>query len=285
MISLENKTDLHKKREELIKTKHTKKPTDIIIFTDYYSISATSIFLKGFQQTGGAIIVGYFGNPKIKNITRDSSINSSGGFLYSNIIPFNNLNKLGLNAQGPSFEMYSYDYQRKNPIPQEYISYPVDDHVDIYEDYSDNIYQKFIDEANRIFKKFENKCNKDNQLLLLEDSNCLNIIGDKHAHGGYICGENGEWNKTNCQAFYCDLGYYYDTYQKKCIEDVCTKSDDENNDDNNSWIFIAIIIGISFLAIILIVITFIICRRKKSKESSEKNENDRLMESNNKSVI
>ena len=46
IISIENKTDLNKKREELIKTKNTKKPTDIIIFTDYYSISATSIFLK-----------------------------------------------------------------------------------------------------------------------------------------------------------------------------------------------------------------------------------------------
>ena len=48
------------------KKKILKKPTDIIIFTDSYSYSATSGFIKGFQNTGGAIIVGYFGNPKIK---------------------------------------------------------------------------------------------------------------------------------------------------------------------------------------------------------------------------
>ena len=26
-----------------------------------------------------------------------------------------------------------------------------------------------------------------------------------------------------CKPFYCDIGYYYDTYQKKCIEDICTE--------------------------------------------------------------
>ena len=283
LINLEDKADLYKKRKEFIETKNTKKPTDIIIFTDYYSISATSIFLKGLQQTGGAIIVGYFGNPKIKNVTRDSSINYSGAFLYSHIIPFINLNESGLMTHGPSFEFYSYDYQQNNPIPLEYISYPVDEHVNIYEPYSDSIYEKFIKEANRIFKKYENECNKDNKLLLLEDNKCYYIEDDNHAHGGYVCGDNGKWNKSKCQAFYCDLGYYYDTYQKKCIEDICIKSDDDN-DDNNSWIFIAIIVGVSLLIILSKIINFITRKKRKSKESTEKNENDRLMESNNNSV-
>ena len=43
-----------------------KKPTDIIIFTDSYSFSATSAFIKGLQNIGGAVIVGYYGNPQIK---------------------------------------------------------------------------------------------------------------------------------------------------------------------------------------------------------------------------
>ena len=58
------KLDLHKKREGFINSKKAKKQTDIIIFTGYQSISATSIFLKGFQQTGRAIVIGYFGNQK-----------------------------------------------------------------------------------------------------------------------------------------------------------------------------------------------------------------------------
>ena len=278
IISIENKTDLNKKREELIKTKNTKKPTDIIIFTDYYSISATSIFLKGFQQTGGAIVVGYFGNPKIKNVTRDSSINSSGGFYYDHIIPFINLDKSGFWTFLTSFEIYNYDYQAENPIPQEYMSYPVDEHADIYEEYNESNYQKFMDEANKIFKKYETKCNKNNKLLLLEDNNCYNIEGDKHAHGGFVCGDNGEWDKMKCQAFYCDLGYYYDTYQQKCIEDLCTKTDDDNDDNNNEnddWVLIIIIIALSLS--LLIIMIFIIFMFKKKSNLSIKNDDYKIM--------
>ena len=33
---------------------HLKKPTEILIFTDSYSFSTTSYFIKGLQETGGA---------------------------------------------------------------------------------------------------------------------------------------------------------------------------------------------------------------------------------------
>ena len=39
----------------------------MIIFTDGFSYSETSLFIKETQLKGGAIIVGYGGNPKIKN--------------------------------------------------------------------------------------------------------------------------------------------------------------------------------------------------------------------------
>ena len=282
-ITLDMKLDLHKKREEFINTTKTKKPTEIIIFTDYQAISATSVFLKGFQQTGGAIVVGYFGNPK-KNEFHDSSVSSSGSYPFFWTTSFINLNNLGFETYLTTNEMYSYDYQGENPIPQEYTSYPVDEHVDIYEEYSDNIYQKFIDEANKIFEKYEKKCNKDNKFLLLEDNNCFNLKVDKHAHGGYVCGVNEEWDKTKCQAFYCDLGYYYDTYQKKCIEDFCTKNDSnsdnpEDNDDDDDfpkWALLTIIIGGSLLLLIIILLVIIICRKKnlKSEESSSENVED-----------
>ena len=42
---------------------YERKPTDIIIFTDGFSYSATSIFIKDLQETGNAIIVGYNGIP------------------------------------------------------------------------------------------------------------------------------------------------------------------------------------------------------------------------------
>ena len=141
-ISLELKLDMHQKRKELINMNNTKKPTDIIIFIDYNSISATNIFLKGLQQTGGAIIVGYFGNPKNEISIRDSGVSSSGGIDYSYLTPFKNLNELGFVIYLTAFEMYSYDYQEKNPIPQEYTSFIVDEHVDIYEEYSESNYQE-----------------------------------------------------------------------------------------------------------------------------------------------
>ena len=43
-----------------------RKPTDIIVFTDGFSYSATSIFIKDLQETGNAIIVGYNGIPSEK---------------------------------------------------------------------------------------------------------------------------------------------------------------------------------------------------------------------------
>ena len=62
-----NKTILkrHKKiREELYKLNNIKRPTDIIIFTDGISSGASSFLIKDLQERGGAIIVGYKGNPK-----------------------------------------------------------------------------------------------------------------------------------------------------------------------------------------------------------------------------
>ena len=58
--------------------KNLKNPTDIIIYTDSFCYSACSNFIKAFQNTGGAIIVGFNGNPKIKGTKEfDGSQSSS----------------------------------------------------------------------------------------------------------------------------------------------------------------------------------------------------------------
>ena len=57
------------------KAKNIRKPHEIIIFTDGFSFSATSTFIKGIQNDGGAIVVGYRGNPNIENF--DSSLSAS----------------------------------------------------------------------------------------------------------------------------------------------------------------------------------------------------------------
>jgi hypothetical protein len=115
-------------------SKNLKKPTDIIIFTDSYSYSATCGFIKGFQNTGGAIIAGYFGNPKIEGIEQfdaSQSISSIQSLQGTEI--YDHLYKLGVYAgQVTVGESFDDSYQDKNPIPREYHFDPVDTRVNIY---------------------------------------------------------------------------------------------------------------------------------------------------------
>ena len=106
-------------REEYKYNENLKKPTDIIIFTDSFSYSATCGLIKGFQNTGGAIIVGYYGNPKIKGIKYfDGSQSISSVESIQDLNLYTNLDALGFNASqvtvGESFDDSVYD---KNSIP------------------------------------------------------------------------------------------------------------------------------------------------------------------------
>ena len=65
-----DKYDFYDFRE---KAKNIRKPNEIIVFTDGFSYSATSIFIKELQINGGAIIVGYDGNPKLKEFDSSQS--------------------------------------------------------------------------------------------------------------------------------------------------------------------------------------------------------------------
>jgi len=206
-----------------------KRPTEIIIFTDGFSFSATSLFIKGFQKTGGAITVGFNGNPKLSNDLFDASQSPTSVMEFKNSTEYHNLLLVGYKINGISaFESFSYNYKNKNAIPLEYDFDPIDERVDIYNEYSDDIYQDFIDKGKEIFKKYneDKKCNKKNKKLLFDPSDgktCYNFQDDKYAHGGYECGDNGYWNEGVCKKYYCDLGYYYDLYEGKCKIDLCMK--------------------------------------------------------------
>ena len=211
-------------REEYKDNENLKKPTDIIIFTDSYSYSATCGLIKGFQNTGGAIIVGYYGNPKIKGIKYfDGSQSISSVESIQDLNLYTNLDELGFSVSqvtvGESFDDSVYD---KNPIPREYAFDPVDDRVDIYSSYSDEIYKDFIEQGKIIHDKFNNKnyCNKNNDKLLLHINECNEIEGKPHAHGGYKCQtDKNEWDTSKCQPYYCDIGYYFDQGRKECLEE------------------------------------------------------------------
>ena len=212
---------LNNLRKEYKDSPNLKKPTDIIIFTDSYSLSSASTFIKGFQDLGGAIIVGYFGNPKIEGIDLFDASQSN-----SEIQPIPDEDKsdllyLGFDIYLTTGEVFDDSFAKENPIPMEYTINPVDYRVDIYSEYNDNIYDDFIDEGIKIFSKFnvQNYCNSKNKKLILHVNNCNSITDDEHAHGGYICGDNNIWDKTKCIPYYCDIGFYFDKNQKKCIEE------------------------------------------------------------------
>jgi len=211
-----------------------KKPTDIIIYTDSFSYSATSSFIKGFQYTGGAIVVGFNGNPKIGIEQFDGSQSPASVTSFEFSDEYKNLDKLGIVVSGITFaETYDDYYIQKNPIPREYLLDPVDERVDIYEPYTDDTYQLFIDKAQELFKKYneDGECNVKNKKLLLDPNNgvdCYKFSDDQFAHGGYLCGDDGKWTKT-CKKYYCDIGYYYNQYKGVCERDIC--ANDEGEED------------------------------------------------------
>ena len=212
---------LEKIREKNFEKDNLKKSTDILIYTDSFCFSAGSGFIKAFQNTGGAIIVGFNGNPKIDKNEFDGSQSSSSVSAFKDE-EYYNLESLGYNIIGITYsESFDDSYKNINPIPREYTVDIVDERVPIYGPYSDDLYNDFINEAEKIFQKYEikNECNKNNPRLLLDDKNCE--LKDKRK-GGHPCGEDGKWDITKCEAYYCELGYYYDQIKKECVLDICT---------------------------------------------------------------
>ena len=234
-----NSSDLkeHKKRrQKYFSFDKLKRPTDIIIFTDTFSFSATSFFIKGLQETGSAIIVGYFGNPKCEEVM-DASQSPSFVGTFANSKIYKDLLDVGFLIGGVTiYETYNYTYQNKNPIPREYLINPVDETVDIFEAYDDNLYDKFMQKAKDIFKKYneDKECNPNNLDLLYDPNNkqeCYIFENDVHAHGGYECDTNTSKWSDQCKPYYCDIGYYFDKVQNKCILDICTEKEDEDESD------------------------------------------------------
>ena len=220
-----DKKIMEKRRKEFLSKGKTRKPTDIIVFTDGYSFSCASVFIKDLQIHGSAIIVGY--NSKPGNDTKfDSSMSSSSiqHFKYQENVK--KLNDLGF-AVGISFEAL-FDPNDKNlpKTPQEFLIFPIDELSGIHQKFNPwnvAINEIFINESKRIFKKYnENgECNPDNKYLYYETSECDSIIKIDKAHGGYVCGTDGKWNKTNCIASYCDEGYILNHEKTECIKNPC----------------------------------------------------------------
>ena len=102
----------------------------------------------------------------------------------------------------------------------EFEKIPIDERANLYNKYDDSRYQEFIDEAKKIFNKYNNEnCNSENKNILLLSEEC-DIALNPNTHGGYECGDNNKWSDI-CVPLYCDIGYYFDIVKKECVEDPC----------------------------------------------------------------
>ena len=235
-------------KKKLIKNK--RKPTEILIFTDSYSASAASLFCKSLQNEGGAIIVGYHGNPK-SDIVFDSSQH------FSTIITWSNLKKIEEEATNKLDELgvkftqicITNNYLNYNnlKVPEEFNIIPVDEVSNIYETFDKyKNYDLFIKTGKNYLEKYKTECNKNNNKLVLFNEKCI-INGDIYAHGGHGCGIDSKWDMNKCIPIYCDDGYFFDNIENKCIKDPCYIK--ENYSSNSSYIK-----SIKFLFLIIVFI-------------------------------
>ena len=130
-----------------------KRSTDILIYTDGFSFSATSYFIKGFQNTGGAIIVGYNGNPKIEGTKEFDGSQSPSAVSSFDVEEYYNLLRHGYGLVRITYsESYDDSYKKKEeaPIPREYKVDLIEERVPIYSSYDDSLYDEFISQAEKI---------------------------------------------------------------------------------------------------------------------------------------
>ena len=74
------------------------------------------------------------------------------------------------------------------------------------------------------------------------------------------CSKNGYWG-NECKPYYCDSGYYFDTYEKICKKDKC-KSTYENS-NLLMFIIISIIIVVLLICLSFIGSYYCCCRKKE----------------------
>ena len=224
-FNIYEKKIMERKRVEFLETKNTKKPTEVLVFTDGASFSCGGDFIRGLQVYGYGIIVGFNSRPGLKKSEFDSSQSNSGVEKFDHSKYAQSLKELGFIPRITYTQKFDPNDKDSPKIPMEFKIYPVDEIANIYLEYEDDEYDRFIEEAKIIFNKYNDldngKCNPDNKNLFYETNLCDSKLEIDKAHGGYLCGTDGKWNKSNCIAAYCDQGFILSDDRTECVRDPC----------------------------------------------------------------
>ena len=251
-----NQTKIEKIKKNL---KHKRKPDEIVILTDGFAYSATSIFLKNAYKSGAGIIIGYNGNPTLPDNIFDISQSPSAIFsleYYKNIYPemYEKMNRDLIGLTGITCIASFHEFQESH-IPQEYDVQIPDKRIKIFHPYDDTYYQTFIEEAIKVLDYYKENCNPNNKIFVKLSDECK---FDNHLHGGFRCGSDSKWNKSDCVPAYCDTGYYYNRLSNSCI----VYPMEGNGKNGKTWLYIVIGASAAGVIIIVIVVLLIICYKK-----------------------
>ena len=265
--------------------KNKRKPTDILIYTDGNTRSFSSLLIKSLQYYGGGIVVGYFGIPNKTDIPFDSAQSTSElipqeQFLLKSQGYKELYEKYNISIEMPDTPYFYGDFYFKNPL--EYSVTPIDERVEIYQDFNYETYQVFIDEAKKILEKYKTKCNPKNKKLVFVTYECDNKFEYNDTHGVYECGDDGKWTKK-CIPSYCDDGYVFSYTRNKCVS-IMEKVDLSHmivkqliKYQMNSYYFYQICLLIIILILFGSFLYFSIFRKNKFKKSKDKEYGEELI--------
>ena len=212
-----------------------RKPTEILVYTDGYSFSAASLFLNYLQRSGGGIIASYMGNPNLINdkpfdISQSPSPIFNSKILkifsenYNNLLSLNERNEIEdedeWEIEMPGIQTF-YNNSKVNLSALEYEVTLPDENSQIYQIFDAETYNKFLSKSKEIFEKYKTKCNPNNTYLVKVSEECDNKFSNSYTHGGYKCGEDGNWS-DECIPTYCDPGYFFHKVKNKCVKDICS---------------------------------------------------------------
>ena len=196
--------------------RHPRKPTDIIVATDGLCFSACCMFADNCIASGSAIVTGYGvsapGDEKFVAAQCPSIVFDVDNMLQDN-------EDYGISARTTLTESYLISQSMTEIIPLDYSIMRVDKHCGYNVSLEPNI-TELLKHTRAVYEEFKTKCNPDNERLLLVNDKCH--ADDPNAlYSGYVCGQNGEWNKKQCKIAACKPGYAVDFETNSCVPNCC----------------------------------------------------------------
>ena len=162
---------------------------------------------------------------------------------------YNRLKEKGITysgiSTGESYRVSDVENGVKPLVPREFLVDAPDERVAIYSAYDDSKYDAFIEAAKGVLEKYIVGCNPDNMGLHMRSVLCDTKINKTHMHGGYVCGADGKWS-TQCEGYYCDSGYYFDTKTKECVVDPFSNTDSSSTITISIWALLLVFVFILF---------------------------------------